>query len=285
MLKKWLCLLICVLLAGSALAAEVKEISVGEDPGFAPDAPLLEVYFFDVYATDSILLRCGGETMLVDCGDTNYGRAYIAPRLRELGVERINYAVNTHPHDDHLNGFNTLLDEIPVDVFYTFFPPDACAEQKAFYKTAEKHGLPIIEATDEAELSFGGCTITLYQDTDRRSMNCCSLVMHVKYGDCAVILMADNEPDAHRRMAAKLGESLRADIIKMPHHGINSVASDAWNYIQPTFAVITNRINDKTRKTYNNIRSKGARGYFTINGYVECLTDGTRWTVRQYKKW
>lgn len=284
-MKRTIALLLCMFMMFGAYASGVKKLEVREDPGFDPDAQLLEVYFFDLYATDSILLVCGGETMLVDCGDTNYGRVYVAPRLRELGIEGIDYAVNTHPHDDHLNGFVSLMDEMPIGVFYTFFPLDATAEQRAFVQAAEKHGLQIIEANDRMDLSFGGLKITLFQDKETKGINASSLVMHVRYGDSAVILMADTEPDPHRRMAEKLGETLKADIIKMPHHGANSVASAAWKLIDPSYAVITNRSCELTQKVHTFLKNNGCPVLYTANGYIECLTDGTRWTIKQYWKW
>ena len=58
------------------------------DFAFAPDAPLLEMYFAPVFDADAALLRCGSETIMIDCGSKVMTKRTIG-MLKQLGVTEI----------------------------------------------------------------------------------------------------------------------------------------------------------------------------------------------------
>ena len=77
-MRRLLCLfsLLCWLLCVPAMAEETPSVRIIDriaDPAAEPDfsfdgdAPLLEMIFPQVLNADAMLLRCGGEAILVDC--------------------------------------------------------------------------------------------------------------------------------------------------------------------------------------------------------------------------
>ncbi|MBO7667862.1 MAG: MBL fold metallo-hydrolase, partial [Firmicutes bacterium] len=77
------------------------------------DGSGIELRFFDVGQADSILVRCGGECMLVDGGNRDDGPQLLAA-LTELGVTRFACVVCTHPHEDHAGGLSYITARIPM---------------------------------------------------------------------------------------------------------------------------------------------------------------------------
>ncbi len=66
------------------------------------------VYYFDVGQADSILIECNDEYMLIDAGNNDDGELIVS-KLQSYGIEKIDYLVGTHPHEDHIGGIPFLL--------------------------------------------------------------------------------------------------------------------------------------------------------------------------------
>ena len=61
----------------------------------------IQIHFFDVGQADSILLISNGKTMLIDAG-TNKEGTTVVKDIKNLGIEKIDYLIGTHPHEDHI---------------------------------------------------------------------------------------------------------------------------------------------------------------------------------------
>ena len=107
---------------------------------FGEDVETMRVIVMGIGAKDSFLIQCGGENMLIDSG-TYSAAAKVYERLVALGVDHLDYAVNTHPHDDHIDGFNYLYEKgVKIDKFYTAFPLNYDEHQRRAISTARAHG-------------------------------------------------------------------------------------------------------------------------------------------------
>ena len=72
---------------------------VSADFAFAEDADLLEIIFPQILDCDAAFLRCGGETMLIDCATSGQAQR-ILNMFKQLGITHVDKIVNTHPHAD-----------------------------------------------------------------------------------------------------------------------------------------------------------------------------------------
>ena len=291
-MKKLLSVLLCalLLLCSAAQAGVVTVLDRDAEPQFDENSSLFRAYFFKTRASDCILLMCGGKTMLVDCADTNYGSQIIYPELQKLGVTRIDYAVNTHPHNDHINGFISLFDCIEVGQFFTCFPLDYCQEQIDCIAACRAHGIEVVEFDNDADLSFGGLDIWVWRDHKYDTpwpiaCNPCSLIMHVSYGDCSLILTADCTIESFIDLYAEKGDLIASDIIKMPHHGHNRPSHDAFKAIHPQVAVITNNYSERIHPVHQFLCNYRCFAMYTGSGLIQAATDGETWQVTQYLIW
>jgi len=74
----------------------------------------LEVHFVDVGQGDAILvISPNGSVMLVDGGPRTAGEKIVS-YLKAAGITSIDKLVATHPHEDHIGGLLSVLDEFEV---------------------------------------------------------------------------------------------------------------------------------------------------------------------------
>ena len=78
-----------------------------------PGDVALTVRFLDVGQADCILAESGGHYMLIDAGN-NADADWVVAQLEALGVERLDYVVGTHPHEDHIGGLDAVIERFEV---------------------------------------------------------------------------------------------------------------------------------------------------------------------------
>lgn len=130
---------------------------------------MLALDFINVGNGDSILIREleNGQqryALMVDFGhdclvrddhpgelDPRSQRIYAGDFLRELGVERLDMALATHFHRDHIGGLGRVLDAARVGTFVTTYLPPPNAPE---LEPDENNGLPKPPGTRCAVCSF-----------------------------------------------------------------------------------------------------------------------------------
>ena len=74
----------------------------------------LRVNYIDVGQGDSIFIQLPNkETMLIDAGEA-YEVDNVINYLNNLGITKIDYAVGTHPHTDHIGGLEEVINTLLV---------------------------------------------------------------------------------------------------------------------------------------------------------------------------
>ena len=290
MLKRILALLMMLAMLIPALAEEnalpvvinrVDDLEAYADFAFAEDAELLEITFPQMVDCDAILLRCGGETMLVDACKKAYSER-IVDLCRQLGVTRIDRVVNTHPHEDHLGGFREVIKEIEVGELWICFPEDYNNHMKTAVNAAKKAGITVKTYADGDVLTLGGATIEVWKlEGKSGEMNDCSAQMKVTFGERTMLLAADLQQNGQNKMVELHGAALDADILKYPHHGIEVLREDYMAAVSPLFLVITN--NHRQTAGWKWIHSdKNTIPYaYTVPNLVHLTTDGTTWIAEK----
>ncbi len=265
--------LTCFLLAGLVLffpaGSLAKKISLPETYQTITDkwAPgLLEIKFFNVGKGDAILLRLpdGGFVMI----DTGYAETAptLIKELNSLGVGKIDLLVLTHHDKDHAGGFPYLLEAFPVERVVQSYDP------REPLKNLIKPGTKI--------LSSGGVTITaIGPDKPHEDENDASLVARLEFGRIVVLFAAD-AIEASISELLKNKKKLRADILKVPHHGRYKGFSprDFFAAVKPEYAVITSdeKAGDPPEdSTVRILKEFGARVLLTDEiGNIQFLSDG-----------
>jgi competence protein ComEC len=223
-------------LAGAALLPVVVwTAAVGAGP---PDA--LTVRFFDVGQGDAALVTSpGGVTMLVDGGPEE---ELVATELAALGVRRLDVVVASHPHADHVVGLPTVLARYPVGVLLQPGCPDTSADGAVLARAIADEGVPVRTPWAGDTLRVGDLRIDVlspdrcWSGTESDTNND-ALVLRVSLGDDVVLLATEPEEPAQEWLLES-GVDLRADVLKVPHHGAATSLPEFFPAVAPTVAVV-----------------------------------------------
>lgn len=225
------------------------------------------VYFMDVGQGDSILVKSGKDYMLVDAGEENKGET-IVEYLDDMGIDKIKYAVATHPHSDHIGGMDDIINSFKVE---NIIMPDAAASTKNFYNmldAVEDNNVNVIkgEAGYSFELGNIKCDIAapvkIAEDTNNNSV-----VIRLAYGNDSVLLTGDCSKDEEKDIIES-GIDISADVLKAGHHGSSTSSTREFlNRVAPKYAVIScgenNDYGHPHRETIDSLKRYGTEIYRT----------------------
>ena len=88
----------------------------------------VQFHFIDVGQGDAALIRTEAGDILIDAG-TNSSEDELKAYLDSMGVKDLEYAVFTHPHEDHIGGADMVLNTYNVK---RVILPDATATSKTY---------------------------------------------------------------------------------------------------------------------------------------------------------
>lgn len=288
--------LLALAVAASACGCELSEVyggifaSSGSYSG-EPDGQLILRFLYVGQADCTLISLPTGETLLVDGGNDGDGDN-IAGYIEDLGIERLDYVVNTHPHEDHLGGLDKILNRIDTGHIYTPDLPSSAKPDsrnyKDFIEAAESKdcGIDYLSA-GERLYQGGGVTIDCLSPDSRdvfSKLNDYSIVLMISYGEDSFLLMGDAEETAEE-IILRSGADVEADLIKVGHHGSSTSSSVRFvNAVDPDYAVISCGIDNsygfphsETLKTYDAV---GSKVYVTADcGSVMAVSKGDGITV------
>lgn len=203
----------------------------------------VQFHFIDVGQGDAALIRTEWGDVLIDAG-TNSSEDELKAYLDSLGVVDIEYAVFTHPHEDHIGGADMVLNTYNVK---RVIMPNATATSKTFERmmdAIEAEKCEVIEATPDYVFKVGElvCTILAPISEKYSNTNNYSVVIRMDYGETSVLFTGDAEVDSEAEMLARYGlkGTLDCDLLKAGHHGSDTSSSqDFLDAVTPAFAVIS----------------------------------------------
>lgn len=202
----------------------------------------LRITALDVGQGDSLLVDLpDGALMVIDGGGLvgspiDTGERVLAPALRARRRSRVDVVVLSHPHPDHYTGLLRGLTNVEVGEIWDTGEVDARHSTPLWRAFLEEQALRGARIVRPPELcgrprSFGGATVEALSpcpfDQDA-STNDNSLVLRVTYGSRAALLMGDAEHDTEQLLVERHGDGLRADLLKVGHHGSRTSSSPGF---------------------------------------------------------
>lgn len=191
---------------------------------------------------DALLLTVGEENFLIDSGRNRaWGRLNAA--LTELGVVHLNGVILTHTDKDHAGNVEMLAQTgIEIDAWYAsaIFADPKKESKHPLVKAAEIRGQQVrfLNAGDEIPCEAGTIAVLAPFAVDAENENNNSLVLRVETADGAILLTGDMELEEEIRLLNS-GAALRADILKVAHHGEDDATSlSLAQAVKPQAAVI-----------------------------------------------
>lgn len=253
----------------------------------------LQIYIIDVGNADSILVKNGEKSLLIDAGENGDGDD-VVNFLRRHGIDSLDYAVATHPDADHVGGMDVVIDEIPVGRFIMSIMPESITPTTRTYldllEALDRNDVDVTEAEPGDRYTLGGAEFTILGPIGEfNSTNNISVVCRVDYGKCRFLFMGDAEKQAENAFIQN-GTDLRADFIKLGHHGSRSSSQDIFlKTVNPVYAAIScgvsNRYGHPHAETLQVLKKMNITYYRTdLNGTIRVISDGSNIAITTEKE-
>ncbi|MFC5231052.1 ComEC/Rec2 family competence protein [Pseudonocardia zijingensis] len=237
---RWRALLLAVAL-GLALVLVPTRVA---PPGWPP--PGWAAVACDVGQGDAVVLATGrpGWVVLVDAGPDD---GPVDACLDRLGVQGIALVVVSHLHADHVGGLAGALRGRAVGgvaVGPVRAPAWALREVAA---TASGAGAPLVALAAGGRLEWPALTLDVLgplhpaafvDGDDGTAVNDGSLVLRARTPAGSVLLTGDAELAAQADLLGS-GADLRADVLKMPHHGSRYTSVAFLNAVAPRAVLVS----------------------------------------------
>jgi competence protein ComEC len=206
-----------------------------------------QLAMLDVGQGDAILLRDGGRSILVDGGGTrggDIGGRALLPALLGEGVSHLDALVMTHPDHDHCGGLVDIAAYLPVREVWMApgWDPHGCAGKLL--------GLPGVRRRllwRGRRLAFGRWRLTALHPAadDDGPVNERSLVLLAEVRGRRALLTGDIERGAEHELVDCCARDLRADLLKVAHHGSRTSSTEAFlDAVAPRLALISVGLNN-----------------------------------------
>lgn len=189
---------------------------------------ILTVRIVDVGKGDAIVLQLpDGKTCLIDTGYRETADKLMAD-LHKWNIQTIDLILLTHPDKDHIGGYGPILEQFIVkETLIALDPRDP--DQKARVKA----GMKVLSGKNY-EMKLVAPRSLHYKDVNDYSM-----VARLTFGDVSFLFAGDVLQTSQEEMLAGKTD-LRANVLKVPHHGRFESTSEAFiKAVHPEYAIIT----------------------------------------------
>ena len=192
---------------------------------------------------DAVVLAAGsGRAVVVDAGPEP---AAVDHCLRRLGVRQVAVLVVSHFHADHIGGVAGVFRGREVGAVIGPDWPEPAAGRAAVEQEAAKAGIAVravgpgwAYAVGELSLEVIG-PITAMRGTNSDPNNN-SLILRAGAAGRSVLLLGDAETEEQEDLVTGIGaEGLRADVLKVAHHGSALQSTSLLDAVDPAVALVS----------------------------------------------
>ena len=212
-----------------------------------PPAPgTFRMTVLDVGQGLAVVVETHGHALLYDTGprytdDADAGGRIVAPYLRAAGIERLSGLIITHQDIDHSGGALSVMQVVPVQWLASSLPAEHAivARRNADGGMALRCEAGQRWAWDDVRFEMLQPTIDDYA-LPRLKPNDLSCVVRIESDYGSALLTGDLEARGELELVRRDPESLKSDVLVVPHHGSRTSSTPAFiAAVAPRVAVFT----------------------------------------------
>lgn len=215
----------------------------------------MRINFIDVGQGDSCLIRYKGINIMIDSGGSlsknkdgksyDIGENVLNNYLLNRGITRLDYIMASHFDEDHSQGFVFLLKNMKVKnvIISEQYKTSSIYEQ--FKQICKKQNIQIIYVRSGDEIRIKDLAVKILHPKSKENqisenpLNNNAIVCMVKYKNRRILFTGDIEKVAENEMFKEYTNGLKADILKVGHHGSKtSTTKEFLDLINPSIALI-----------------------------------------------
>ncbi|KOS64002.1 MBL fold metallo-hydrolase [Lysinibacillus sp. FJAT-14222] len=277
-MKKLIVMLLCIfLLAGCTETLNTEKVSVtaGHE---------MRVHFINVGQGDSIFIESpNGKTMLVDGGVKGAGQQVVS-YLKELGVNKLDIVVATHPDADHIGGLIPVLNSIDIGQFYDSGKVHTSQTFEEMLTLIDTKNIPynVPKTGDSIAFDDDLNVKVLNANENATDNNDASIVLKIAYGNVSFLLTGDAGVALEKEM---LQYDVKSTVLKAGHHGSNTSSSAEFiQAVHPEVTILSygegNKYGHPHTEVVERLQAIGSKIYATADaGTVIVSTDGVNYDV------
>lgn len=253
-----------------------------------PNPHVMLVHYIDVGQGDSILIQVNNKNLLIDSGPKS-DRKKLFSYLSSLYLDKLDYVIATHPHDDHIGNMAEVIKKYNVSKFYA---PKVQSSTKTFEQMIDalksknlkinviKKGTNSINLGENTKISVFSPTKDSYED-----LNNYSPVIKIEYGNTSFLFTGDAQEDVEKDILAN-NEDIEADVLKIGHHGSSTSTGEGFlSKVNPSISVISvgkdNMYNHPSENTIKHLTENNIIIYRTDkDGTILLCSDGYKITKK-----
>ena len=237
------------------------------------------IKFIDVGQGEAILIALPEKTMLIDAGPTG-SAPKIAQVLQELGRNKIDYLVATHPDEDHIGGMADVISNTQIGTIYAPNKTNNTATYRKFLAAIQNNNLQItlaeagtiIDQTDSYKLEI----LWPKKDANFPETNDYSIIIKLTVGNKTFLFTGDAPTNAI--LNSNPGH---IDVLKLSHHGSRTGTTEVLIHkLSPTYAVLSYAVDNSyghpMQSVLNALHKHSVEVWGTgANGTITITCDGT----------
>lgn len=219
---------------------------------YAPEGQLF-VTMLDVGQGDCFLIETAEQNVLIDTGDTSEADNLVA-MLQDMGIERFERVILSHPHADHIGGLPTLAAVFPIDIISDNGITSASPLYLAYHQIDTN--FEPLKSGDIVDLGGGvkfkvlAPSSSLVREVNSRSRrsypNNESIVGKLIFGDFSILFTGDAQQELEDALFNTYPTELKSTILKAAHHGAKkSSTADFVHAVEPDFVFISAGVDNK----------------------------------------
>lgn len=237
------------------------------------------IKFIDVGQGEAILIALPEKTMLIDAGPTG-SAPKIAQVLQELGRNKIDYLVATHPDEDHIGGMADVISNTQIGTIYAPNKTNNTATYRKFLTAIQNNNLhitlaeagTIIDQSDAYKLEI----LWPKKDANFPDTNDYSIIIKLTVGTKTFLFTGDAPTSAI--LDSNPGH---IDVLKLSHHGSRTGTNEQLvRKLSPTYAVLSYAVDNSyghpMQSVLNALHKHSVEVWGTgANGTITITCDGT----------
>ena len=262
-----------------------------------------EVHFIDVGQGDATLIRLPDDkTVLIDTGESKAGESlvsYVSDVFDYHKLSVIDYLILTHQDDDHIGSGVEILNRFQVNCVYR--PMQRANSEVENFGEEYLSNYPIsttkaYSAVIEAVYNEPNCDIkfsregesivgenysfnflTPFSVSSSTDNNNFSPIIMLEYNGAKILFTGDAESEVEREAVERYGYELKADVLKVGHHGSNTSSCQTFlDAVMPSYSIISvgqdNQYNLPSNAVVERLKSSGSQVLSTAENGTIVLT-------------
>ena len=203
----------------------------------------------DVGQGDSTLIVTPkNKKILIDGGGNekyDIGENVLIPYLLNKKINQIDYLMISHFDTDHVGGTLKVLEKLKVKQVIISQQKEDSSNFQKFLEIAEKRNIKtiVVKAGDKIQIEKN-IYIDILWPTEKMKiednpLNNNSIVAKLIYENTSILFTGDIEAEAEKDLVKKYGYRLKADILKVAHHGSKTSSTQEFvDNVNPSVVLI-----------------------------------------------